>query len=57
MAHTVIRLRLTAKAPRSVYVGFMADKVALGQVSTLVLRLSPVNIIPPWLSTHILPGG
>jgi hypothetical protein len=29
-------------------VGFVVDKVALGQVFLRVLRLSPVNIIPPW---------
>jgi hypothetical protein len=31
-------------------VGFVVDKVALGQVFPLVLRFSPVNIIPPWAS-------
>jgi hypothetical protein len=31
----------------SVHVGFVADKVALGQVFPRVLRLSPVNFIPP----------
>jgi hypothetical protein len=29
-------------------VGFVVDKVALGQVSLRVFRFSPVNIIPPW---------
>jgi hypothetical protein len=29
-------------------VGFVVDKVALGQVFLRVLRFSPVNIIPPW---------
>jgi hypothetical protein len=29
-----------------VYVGFVVDKVALGQVLPLVLRFSPVSIIP-----------
>jgi hypothetical protein len=28
-----------------------------GVVSTRVLRLSPINIIPPWLHTHISPKG
>jgi hypothetical protein len=28
----------------------MVDKVALGQVFLRVIRLSPVNIIPTWLS-------
>jgi hypothetical protein len=31
----------------SVYVGFVVDKVALGQVFLRVLRFSPVNFIPP----------
>jgi hypothetical protein len=35
--------------PRSVHVGFVVDKVALGQVSHWVLRFSPVNFIPPVL--------
>jgi hypothetical protein len=29
-------------------VGFVVDKVAVGQVFLRVLRFSPVNIIPPW---------
>jgi hypothetical protein len=32
--------------PGSVLVGFVVDKVALGQVSLRVLRFSPVNFIP-----------
>jgi hypothetical protein len=32
--------------PGSVHVGFMVDKLALGQVSPQVLRFSPVNFIP-----------
>jgi hypothetical protein len=35
-------------APGSVHVGFVVDKVALGQVYLGVLRFAPVNIIPPW---------
>jgi hypothetical protein len=35
--------------PSPVHVGFMVDKVALGQVSPRVLRFSPVNLIPPVL--------
>ena len=35
--------------PGLVYVGFVVDKVALGQVFPRVLRFSPVNIIPPVL--------
>jgi hypothetical protein len=33
----------------SVHVGFVVDKVALGQVFPRVLRFSPVNFIPPVL--------
>jgi hypothetical protein len=33
--------------PGSVRVGFLVDKVALGQVFSRVLRFSPVNFIPP----------
>jgi hypothetical protein len=40
--------------PRSVHVGFVVDKVALGQVSFRVLPFSPVSIIPPYLSILIL---
>jgi hypothetical protein len=47
--HTPRRLGF---APRSVHVGFVVDKVAVGQVSLRVLRLSYVNIIPPWLYVH-----
>jgi hypothetical protein len=39
--------------PRSVDVGFVADNVALGQVSLRVLRLSPVSIISPMFNTHL----
>ena len=35
--------------PGSVHVGFVVDKVALGQVFLRVLRFSPVNFIPPML--------
>jgi hypothetical protein len=35
--------------PGSVHVGFVVDKVALGQVFPRVLRFSPVNFIPPVL--------
>jgi hypothetical protein len=35
--------------PGSVRVGFVVDKVALGQVFLPVLRFSPVNFIPPVL--------
>jgi hypothetical protein len=39
--------------PGSLNVGFLVDKVALGQVLLRVLRFSPVNIIPPWLYNFI----
>jgi hypothetical protein len=35
--------------PGSVHVGFVVDKVALGQVFLQVLRFSPINFIPPVL--------
>jgi hypothetical protein len=44
MAQAVSRRPLTAEVrvhPRSVHVGFMVDKVALGQVFPRVLRFSP----------------
>jgi hypothetical protein len=41
--------------PRSVHVGCVVDKVALGQVFLRVFRLLPVNIIPPFLHTHPSP--
>jgi hypothetical protein len=40
-------------APESVHMGFVVDKVALGRVFLRVLRLSPVHIIPLWLSMLI----
>jgi hypothetical protein len=50
MAQAVSRRPLTAVAWVRVQVnpvGFVVDKVALGQVVLRVLRFSPVNIIPP----------
>jgi hypothetical protein len=46
MAQVVIRRPLTAKAQvrAQVHVGFVVDKVALGQVFLRVLLFSPVNI-------------
>jgi hypothetical protein len=35
--------------PGLVHVGFVVEKVALGQVFPRVLRFSPVNFIPPVL--------
>jgi hypothetical protein len=37
--------------PRSVHVGFVVNKVALGQVFLPVLSFSPVNVIPAMLHT------
>jgi hypothetical protein len=42
-------------APGSIHVGFVVDKVALGQVFLPVLRFSPTNIISPLLHTHLSP--
>jgi hypothetical protein len=41
-------------APGSAQVGFMVDRMALEQVYLRVLRISPVNIVPPWLRNHII---
>jgi hypothetical protein len=52
MAQAVSRRPLTAEARfdfGSVHVGFVVDKVALGQVFPRVLRCSPVSLIPPVL--------
>jgi hypothetical protein len=49
--------RLSLWRPRftleSVNVGFVVDKVALGQAFLQVIQFFSVNIIPPWLSTLI----
>jgi len=34
--------------------GFVVNKVTLRQSFLLVLRLSPTNIIPPVLQTHLI---
>jgi hypothetical protein len=39
--------------PGPVHVGFVLEKVALGQVYLRVLRFPPGNIIPPWPSILI----
>jgi hypothetical protein len=52
LGSAVSRRRLTAEAQvrsLSVHVGFVVDKVALGQGFPLVLRFSPVSFIPPVL--------
>jgi hypothetical protein len=43
-------------APGSVHVGFVVDRVALGQVLLQVLRFSLVSIIPPSLATLMYLG-
>jgi hypothetical protein len=48
--------RRSGFAPGSINVGFVVDKVALGQVFLRVLRFSPVNIIPSSLSKLISSG-
>jgi hypothetical protein len=53
MAQTVSQQPLTAAAwvcTEVNPVGFVVNKVALGQVFLQVLRFSLVNIIPPWSS-------
>jgi hypothetical protein len=51
MTQAVSRRPLTAPAQVRAWVnpvGFVVDKVALGQVFLQVLQFSPVSIIPPW---------
>jgi hypothetical protein len=43
-------------APGPINVGFVVDKVALGQVFLRVIPFSPVNIVPPSLSKLISSG-
>jgi hypothetical protein len=43
-------------APRSINMGFVVDKVALGQVFLRVLRFFPVSVIPPSLSKLMSSG-
>jgi hypothetical protein len=50
---TGLSSRRSGFMPGSVHVEFVVDKVALGQVFLRVLLFSPVNIVPPWLSTLI----
>ena len=37
----------------TLHIGFVVDRVALGQVFDQVLWCSPVSIIPPLLNTHL----
>jgi hypothetical protein len=53
---TQLSLRRSEFAPESDNVGFVEDKVALGQIFLRVLLFSTVNIIPPGLHTHIIWG-
>jgi hypothetical protein len=53
MDQAFIRWPLTAEAWVSAHVGFVTDKVALGQGFLEVLLLSPVSIIPPLFPTHL----
>jgi hypothetical protein len=50
---TGISMQRPRFTPGSVYVGFLEEKVALGQVFLQVLQFSLFNIIPPWLSMLI----
>jgi hypothetical protein len=55
MAEAVSQQRLTTEAwvhSRSVQVGFVMDKVALGQGFVRVLWFFPVSIIPPLLCIY-----
>jgi hypothetical protein len=49
----VLSQRRPVFSPRSIHVGFVMDKVALGQGFLRVIRFSPVSIIPPSLSELI----
>jgi hypothetical protein len=40
---------------QTIHVGFVVNRVALGQVFFWVLRFSPVTIIPPMFRTHLFP--
>jgi hypothetical protein len=45
-------------APESAHMGLVVEREAMGHSIFLwVLRFFLVNIIPPWLHTHISPGG
>jgi hypothetical protein len=50
-----LSLRRPGFAPGSIHVGFVVDRVAMGQVFLRVLRFSPVNNIPPLLHIHLPP--
>jgi hypothetical protein len=46
---------LSSWRPGSIHLGFVVDKVALGQGFLRVLQFSPANIIPPLLHMHLSP--
>ena len=52
----VLSPRISDFGHSALRVGFVVDKVALGQFFLLVLQSSPVSIIPPMLHTHISPS-
>jgi hypothetical protein len=56
MAQAVSHQPLTSEA-RSVHVGFVVDKVALGHIFLLSSSVFPVNHSTMALHTHISPGG
>jgi len=56
IAQTLSRRPLTAKhgfEPRSHHVGFVVDKVALGQGFFLMRRISPINVNPLMIHRHL----
>jgi hypothetical protein len=52
---TSLSLRKPGFEPKSVHIGFVVEKVALGQVFLRILRFSPV--IPPWLTKLLYHPG
>jgi hypothetical protein len=47
---------LSTQRLKSVYVEYVVDKVALGQVSLQDFRFSPIRIFPAWFDAHTLSG-
>jgi len=39
--------------PTLVYLRFVVDEIAMGQIFLIVLQVSPVSIIPPLVHIHI----
>jgi hypothetical protein len=54
MAQVVSRRLLTTEARIRVHVGFVMDKVTMGQLSLRVLRFSPISVISQRPSTGLL---